>query len=340
MATASNTKFKVEHGLDVIGSANVSTTLDVVGAVTVNGAFTVNNTAAVGNTTVTGFISVSSYGTFGGTVNTALLNTGNTTVTGFINASSYGTFGGTVNATSLNIGANVNVSTTQLNIGNATVNTVLTQTGLTLGTSASNTSTSITANTLTVGNTTTGTINAYALNISGISAHIGNTSFKANSSLSSIILLGNNTVSNIAIDVDATSIAGNVAFDIDLLFLDATNNKVSIKNISPSNAAVLTITGNVEFSTSSTGLRLMSSNASMNASIMMVGNTTNSRVTFATYESGTATQDGGFMFVGTNATATQTLLEFNNTVLKYKSGNVATSTNFGVYNVSGTRVGP
>jgi hypothetical protein len=86
----------------------------------------------------------------------------------------------------------------------------------------------------------------------------------------------------------------------------------------------------------------MSSNAQVNASIMMVGNTTNSRVTFATYESGnSATHDGGFMFVGvTNTTATQTLLEFNNTVLKYKSGNVATSTNFGVYNVSGTRVGP
>ena len=310
--TTPDADLAVTGSANVSGSVRIATNLNTVGTSIVNGAFTVNNTAAVGNTTVTGFI----------------------------NASSYGTFGGTVNAVSLNVGANVNVSTTQLNIGNATVNTVLTQTGLTLGTSASNTSTSITANTLTVGNTTTGTINAYALNISGISAHIGNTSFKANSSLSSIILLGNNTVSNIAIDVDATSIAGNVAFDTDLLFLDATNNKVSIKNISPSNAAVLTITGNVEFSTSSTGLRLMSSNASMNASIMMVGNTTNSRVTFATYESGTATQDGGFMFVGTNTTATQTLLEFNNTVLKYKSGNVATSTNFGVYNVSGTRVGP
>jgi len=95
-------------GLLTLASANVTSTLNVVGGATVNGALVVNNTAATGNTTVTGFVNVSTYGTFGGTVNATALNisgvtaTGNTTVTGFVNVSTYGTFGGTVNATSFN----------------------------------------------------------------------------------------------------------------------------------------------------------------------------------------------------------------------------------------------
>jgi hypothetical protein len=65
-------------------------------------------------------MNVSTYGTFGGTVNAASLNisgltsTGNTTVTGFMNVSTYGTFGGTVNAASLNISGLTTISNTGL----------------------------------------------------------------------------------------------------------------------------------------------------------------------------------------------------------------------------------
>jgi hypothetical protein len=119
----------------ITGFANVSSTLNVVGAATVNGALTVNNTAATGNLTVTGLTSTttanvtSSLNVVGAaTVNGALTvnNTaalGNTTTTGFINVSSYGTFGGTVNATAINVGANVNLTTSSITVGNSTVNT-------------------------------------------------------------------------------------------------------------------------------------------------------------------------------------------------------------------------
>ena len=147
------------------------------------------------------------------------------------------------------------------------------------------------------------------------------------------------TAANVNINT-MLSVTGNVTFDTTTFFLDAVNDRIGFKNTAPSSAALVTVTGNVEFSIANTGLRLASSNASMNASIMLVGNTTNTRVTFNSVDSGNSSQFGGFLFSGTNSTATQTLLEINSSVLQYKSGNVATSTNFGVYNVSGTRVGP
>lgn len=88
------------------GTVN-ATALNVSGAVA-TGNLSVTGIVGSGNTTVTGFVNVSTYGTFGGTVNAAALNvsgivtTGNTTTTGFINVSSYGTYGGVVNATSFN----------------------------------------------------------------------------------------------------------------------------------------------------------------------------------------------------------------------------------------------
>ncbi|NBX49731.1 hypothetical protein EBT25_07280 [bacterium] len=64
---------------------------------------------------------------------TGVATHGNTTVTGFINVSSYGTFNGTVNATAINIGANVNISTSTIAVGNATVNSQLTSTTFRVG---------------------------------------------------------------------------------------------------------------------------------------------------------------------------------------------------------------
>ena len=145
----------VTTSINVVGTAVVNGALTVnntaaVGNTTVTGFVnassygtfggTVNATAlnisgvtTTGNTIVTGFANISSYLTVAGVANVTgavtVTNTaalGNTTVTGFVNASSYGTFNGTVNATALNIGANINLSTTQINVGNATVNTAIT----------------------------------------------------------------------------------------------------------------------------------------------------------------------------------------------------------------------
>lgn len=55
---------------------------------------------------------------------------------------------------------------------------------------------------------------------------------------------------------------------------------------------------------------------------------------------GTGTADGGYTLNLTNSTATYAGVFINNSKFEYKSGNVAHAGNFGIYNVSGTRVGP
>lgn len=241
-----------------------------------------------------------------------------------------------------------------------------------------------------------------------------------------------NGVSTLAGNVTMNSgltVTGNVAIDTDLLFLDAVNNLIGIKNTTPSSSAVLTVAGNVEFSTGNTGVRLNTSNTTLNSSIIMSSNATIGRLLFSTWDgSSTAgVQSGGYYFtataagtatfnaltgvantteyittssahgfanndvvtytvaagntavsgltnaasyyvVGANSTAlqlastlggsalnltagvsqtghtltrvSQSLLSFGNTSFQYKSGNVAHAGNFGIYNVSGTRLGP
>jgi hypothetical protein len=174
---------------------------------------------------------------------------------------------------------------------------------------------------------------------------LGNTQFSVNTgSKLAIVASGNSTYSNLTLTNDVTAIAGNVVFDTDLLTLDAVNNRIGLKTAlaSLSTAAVTTITGNIEFSASNTGIRLNTSNTSVNASIMIVtGSASNSRVTFTSYDNSNSTvQDGGYNFNSTNSSATQTLLNLNGYQFQYRSGNVAYSGNFGIYNSSGTRLGP
>jgi len=80
----------------------------------------------VGNSSVNTTITPASITTGG------VVGAGNTTVTGFLNVSSYGTFGGTVNTTALNIGANVYLTSSDVNVGNSSVNTQLTSNTLKL----------------------------------------------------------------------------------------------------------------------------------------------------------------------------------------------------------------
>lgn len=322
---AANTKFKIENGLDVVGTANVSGSLRIEGDLSVGGnlAFSITsngdikpigNTSNLGNTSARWSL-LAMTGDFA--ANVAITNT--LTVN---------------NAVAANLVASQNNSPLgsamrrwDFYANNANL--------ITVGVSANATLANVTvSNTLSVG--------SIVANQTTLS--LGNTILSVNTgSKLSVYASGNSTYSNLALTNDVTAIAGNVAFDTDLLTLDATNNRIGLKTGigSLSSSAVVTITGNVEFSTSNTGIRLQTSNVSMNASVMMVGNTTNTRVTFSTFDSGiSGTTTGGYNFNGTNATATQTLLDLNSTNFQYKSGNVAHSGNFGIYNVSGTRVGP
>ena len=309
MAT-SNTKFKAENGLDVVGSANVSGTLRVEGDLAVGGnlAFTA-------------------------------------TVTGDLNPTSNNLYrlGNTTNAWA-------SLSSNTINVTNVATIATLTLTNGTAANLVGN------ANNAKLGSDT-GRWDFYANNANLISLSMGvvvanqthlTLTGTANATLSvntgskvAILATGNSTYSNLSLNNDVTAIAGNVVFDTDLLFLDALNNRVGIKNTSPSSAAIATVTGNVEFSVANTGLRLQTGNTTHNASIMVVANSTNSRVTFATYDnSNSSVQDGGYVFNISNTSASNTVLNFSKYIIQYNSGNVAHAGNFGIYDVSGTRLGP
>lgn len=320
---AANTKFKVENGLDVIGTANVSGGLRIEGDLSVGGnlAFSITsngdikpigNTSNLGNTSARWSL-LAMTGDFAANVTITDTLTVNNAVAANLVASQNNSPLGSATRRWDFFANNANLVTVGV-LANATLANVTVSNTLSVG--------SIVANQTTLS--------------------LGNTILSVNTgSKLSVYASGNTTYSNLVLNNDVTTIAGNVAFDTDLVFLDAVNNRIGFKNTTPSTSAVVTVTGNVEFSIANTGLRLQTSNVSMNASIMMVGNTTNTRATFSTFDSGiSGTVTGGYTFTGTNATATQTLLDFNSTSLQYKSGNVAHSGNFGIYNVSGTRVGP
>lgn len=324
---ASNTQFKVENGLFVQGTANVSGTLRVDGDLSVGG-----NLAVALN--VTGDIKPTSNNTF---------NLGADGLRWSIFANT-GSFTNSVSTPTLTVStgaqvANLIPSANNDPLGTATRRWSVTANDITSITTTTTANASL-AN-VTVSNTFTIGSNVMWANQSAV-IHVSNIFSVNTGSKLAIYSQGNTTYSNINFNNDVTTISGNVVFDTDTFTIDAVNNRIGLKTgiASLSTSAFATVTGNIEFSTSNTGLRLQTSNATMNASIMMVANTSNSKVVFATYDAGNTTVLGGFQFTGTNSTATQTLLDLNSVNLQYKSGNVAHSGNFGIYNVSGTRVGP
>jgi hypothetical protein len=324
---ASNTQFKVENGLYVQGTANVSGTLRVDGDLSIGG-----NLAVALN--VTGDIKPTA---------TDIFNLGSSSLRWSLFANT-GNFSNSITVPTLTVstGAQVaNLIPSQNNDPLGTINRRWTVTANDVINISTNTSANSALANVTVSNTCTIGANVMWANQSAV-VHVSNIFSVNTGSKLAIYSQGNTTYSNLALNNDVTTVAGNVVFDTDTFTIDAVNNRIGLKTgiASLSTAALATVTGNIEFSTSNTGLRLQSSNATMNASIMMVANTSNSRVIFSTFDTGNTTVLGRFQFTGTNATATQTLLDLNSVNFQYKSGNVAHAGNFGVYNVGGTRVGP
>jgi cytoskeletal protein CcmA (bactofilin family) len=322
---AGNTQFKAENGLFVQGTANVAGDLKVDGNLLVTGNIVssgtaagdfipLNNTYSLGNTTsrwsllgvdgnFSGNLTVSTVTTLSDTASSNLIPTVNNAPLGSATRRW---------AITANTGDFLNITTTQ---AIATVNL-----------------------------TSNGTLSAGVLVANATHVVITNGTLSVNTgSKTSISATGNSTYSSLSLNNDVTSIGGNVAFDTDLVVIDAVNNRIGLKATTLSSSALATITGNVEFSTANTGIRLQTSNATHNASIVMVAaNTSNSRLTFSTYDTSNSTvENGGFVFGGmVNSTSTQTLLSFSNASIKYKTGNVAHAGNFGIYDVNGTRLGP
>ena len=399
---ASNTKFKVENGLDVVGTANVSGSLRVE-----------QDLIVVGNLSFTAV--------FGGDVNPtvdATYNLGNSTFrwTGANVVNFYANTATILNAlTASQLTANTVLPTSNTNatLGNSTrlwnltangvtaVTTTVTGNSTVVGTAASFNALTGVANTteyittlavhgfangeyvqylVATGNTAiTGLSNAgyyfvvganttafqlattyggSAINLTAGVTETGHTLTPIRSTLSSngsifapagvanvatLRVLGSAVVNGATTIGGITTINANVVIDTDLFFVDSVNNIIGFKNNAPSSVDLITVTGNAFFNTANTGLRFSSTaNTSQNASIVFnTSNTSNSRLTFSTYDNSNSTVfDGGFLFQSVNSTATAQLVSFTSNSFSYKSGNVAHAGNFGIYNSSGTRVGP
>lgn len=305
MAT-SNTKFKVENGLDVVGTANVSGTLRVDGDLSVGG----NLAVAL---TVAGDIKPTSNHDF---------NLGNTTFRWSL------------------LGSSGDFSNTLAVSGATTLNTA---TAVSLLPSANNDSLGSSTRRWAL---TANTIETVTANISSSLNVVGAATVNGGLTINNTVASGNTTITGFASISTTLSVTGNVAvsgnavFDTDLLFLDAFNNRVGIKNASPSASDLLTISGNTVLTGANVALRFLSANAVHNSSVVISGNTTNTRLTITTYEANATASDGGFVFNAANATTTTAVLAFNQASFQYKSGNVAHSGNFGIFDSSGTRLGP
>lgn len=343
----------------ITGFANISSTANVGGAttlrgtLTVNGATTIANTLAVGNATITGFANiVGASATFNantGVANTTefittsaahgfsdgdlvqyIVSANNTAVTGLSNGTNYYVIGS--NSTALKL------STTY---GGAVINVTAgaTESGHTLVpqrirfSTTGNIDTSIgLANVASLRVLSTAVVNG-AVTLASTLGVTGATT------LSSTLAAGNTTITGFANISSNLIVAGNATFDTDLVFIDGTNNRIGFKNAAPA-SDLISINGNTVITGANSAVRFLTSNATHNAHVSLAGNTTYSRLTVTTYEANATANDGGFLFQSTNSTLTTAILQYNQTEFKYKSGNVAHSGNFGIYDVNGTRLGP
>lgn len=395
---SSNTKFKVENGLDVVGTANVSGDLRVEGDFIVGGNFAsalnvtgdikpqANHIYNLGNTTFRWSLQGSS-----GDFSNNLSVTGDTTLNNAAVANLVPTqnnqplgsasrrwaiTANTVDTLTANVTTSFTLSPSSVSFNaltgvNGTTEVITTSTnhGFANGdfvqyiVAAGNTAVSGLSNGgyyFVVGaNATTGlqlssTYNGSAINLTAGLNQTGHslilidflanttsiTSPLSNALFGTVRTTGTLTVDANAILSGALTVTGNATFDTDLLFLDAVNNRIGVKNASPSSADLLTISGNTVVTGLNTAVRFLSTNATHNGSVMIAGSTTNTRLTLTTYETNATASDGGFVFNAANATTTTAVLAFNQASFQYKGGNVAHSSNFGIFNASGTRLGP
>jgi len=129
------TAIETDGTLTVLGATTLSNTISVAGAATLSNTIAVTNSATFSNT-----MTVGGLGTFNAALNTTTANA----------------------SVAMNVGANVNLSTTRINVGNSIVNTAITSTAIdtdgtlavlgatTLSNTLSVTGTSTLANTLTI----------------------------------------------------------------------------------------------------------------------------------------------------------------------------------------------
>jgi len=194
--------------LTIAGAANVTSNANFANTVAVTGNTTLANTLAVtGNTTLANTLAV--------TGNTTLANTlavtGATTLSNTLGVTGLSTLSGNMNtptanaSVAVNVGANVNLTTARINVGNSTVNTAITATAIDTDGTLDVLGASNLANTLTVvgltdasGNLNTPTANAsVAMNVG---ANVNLTTSRFNVGNSTV----NTFITSTAVETDGT----------------------------------------------------------------------------------------------------------------------------------------
>lgn len=321
----SNTRFKAEHGIHAVESSlfssivEFSANLDINAVVDATGGSFLNvipnsNAAThLGNSTMQ-WILHSSNGIFTGNVSVSdTVNTKDLQATGNVYPSANGKYlGNTTNRW--------DVSATNLSAIVATVNTITSNASIVLSTANSD----------------------FVANSTVFYANTGD--FRVNTGKEILKVLGNTTTAAVTLESNTLNVSGNVAFDTTLLVLDAANNKISIGNATFNATHPLNISTNTVLTFSSfltflgnTSATVQNSHISHSSTNTLIGT-----MLFSTYDaSNTSVDVGGFTFRGVaNSTNTHSVMFFNSQKFEYKSGNVVHAGNFGIYDISGNRVGP
>ena len=250
-----------------IGNTTVNTVISQTAITTATGAFgnvtsttkvtvganvTVNtSTVSIGNSTVNTVITSS---TIGGN---AVATLGNTTVNGLLSVTANADVG-----QAINIGANLTINTSAIFIGNSTVNTTITSSGISGNQPTSSGDTSITGTLSVTGNSTLAQVNATSLNIGA----------NVNANVTSIAV--GNTTGNVLI-TQGGIVVGNSTV--------GTVNTYTINVVGTANAALFKAGANVSMNVTSIAVGNTTGNVLITQSGIVVGNSTVGTVNAAVF---------------------------------------------------------
>ena len=339
-----------DASLSVTGTANVSGNVTLGGTshlISGNSNFdsgvlfvdSVNNRVGINNTTPDAALSVTGSANISGAVAIAgQLTTANIS-------------GASINATSINVGANVSVSTSRINVGNSTVNTAITSTGIdtdgilaVLGaTTLSNTVSAAGLASLNAGMNTT-TANATAVNV-GANINLSTTQ----------INIGNSTVNTVLTSTSITTGAitanglANLTGGVNTATANATsinvgaNVNLSTSQINVGNSTVNTVVSATGIDTDGTlavlGVTTLSSNVNVDSGTLFVDSVNNRvginnttpdaslTITGTANISGLATLNGGVAVNGVAGLGNTTITGFANVSTTLQVTGAATLSN-------------
>ena len=311
-------------GLDVSGSANISTSVNSA-LLTVGTSFRANTTGVyhtgtvnaashtVGSNFIANSIAIVSTGLANLTSDTSTLRIGNSTVNSFINSTAVSLSSGSF-SNIVNVGSNVQINTSSLLIGNGTINSVFTSSAIRITNSVS--SANITPIDISIGsfvaNTSTLTVNngnfVIGANI-GANVNLTTTSFQIGNSTANL------NANSVLISISDSTSTANLSAD------DLTIGSAIV------NSSVLTIsTGNFSIGAN------VGANVKLSTSELRIGNST-----VNTFVNSTAisTNTGNFSLganVGANVRLTTVILSIGNSTVN----STVNSTTVSTANIIGT----